>query len=216
MIVPDALDTQAQVWFEQFGGHSKGRGCRPLVFEDVPGAQSPLYPLPPFGAGGNMAFRREVLDEIGGFDVALGAGTPARGGEDSLAFTRVLLAGHRIAYRPGAMVRHGHYADVDGLASQLEGYGIGLTAYYTALVLEDPHLLLRLVRLISPALHDLRDPESVRNATVQRDFPEEVLRGQRRGMLRGPGAYLRSRLAQRRIGSSGVGDPQVIDLQGGR
>src|SRR5882757_7956317 len=86
MIVPARLDTQVQEWFELYGGHSKGRGFSPAVFSRH-GPQSPLFPLPPFGAGGNMAFRREALTRIGGFDVAMGAGTPARASEDTLALT---------------------------------------------------------------------------------------------------------------------------------
>ena len=99
MILPARLDTQIQEWFEFSGGHSKGRGFSPAVFSRQ-GPQSPLFPLPPFGAGGNMAFRREALARIGGFDVAMGAGTPARASEDTLALTLVLLAGYRIAYEP--------------------------------------------------------------------------------------------------------------------
>ena len=42
---------------------------------------NPLYPLPPFGVGANMAFRREALASIGGFDVALeGERQPWEGG----------------------------------------------------------------------------------------------------------------------------------------
>jgi hypothetical protein len=32
VIVPAELETRAQIWFEQFGGHSKGRGFRPDTF----------------------------------------------------------------------------------------------------------------------------------------------------------------------------------------
>ena len=110
MILPARLDTQIQEWFEFSGGHSKGRGFSSAVFSRQD-PQSPLFPLPPFGAGGNMAFRREALARIGGFDVAMGAGTPARASEDTLALTLVLLAGDRIAYEPAALVRHDHYAE---------------------------------------------------------------------------------------------------------
>ena len=72
------LDTPAQRLYEQFGGHSKGRGLAAEVFDVASHArQHPLYPLPAFGVGASMAFDREALLRIGGFDVALGAGTPA-------------------------------------------------------------------------------------------------------------------------------------------
>src|SRR5205807_167629 len=103
VIVPAELETAAQVWFEQFGGHSKGRGFRPAAFSPATAkTQSPLYPLPPFGTGANMAFRRGV---IGG---------------------------------------------------------------------------------------------GLRTATIREDFPRDLLAANRRGMLRGPGAYLAGRRRDKR------------------
>ena len=196
MILPAALDTQARQWFEQLGGHSKGRGFTAAVFS-ARGGQSPLYPLPPFGAGGNMAFRREALAAIGGFDVALGAGTAACGAEDTYAFSRVLLGGYRMAYQPSAFVRHQHYGDVAGLSRQLRGYGTGLTAYYAALIRRDPKVLGRLLALTPAAVHDLRGGDPLTTAALH-DLPPGLRREQRMGMLTGPFAYLRSARAQAR------------------
>ena len=117
VIVPAELETQAQLWFEQFGGHSKGRGFKPDVFSPATAhIQSPLYPLPPFGTGANMTFRPGVIERIGGFDTALGAGTPAMGSEDTLAFTQVLVGGGTIVYQPTAVTHHYHRRDLDGPA----------------------------------------------------------------------------------------------------
>ncbi|MEP7193819.1 MAG: glycosyltransferase family A protein [Actinomycetota bacterium] len=198
MILPAALDTPAQEWFEQFGGHSKGRGFTPAEFSARAG-QSALYPLPPFGAGGNMAFRREALTAIGGFDVALGAGTLACGAEDTYAFSRVLLGGYRMAYRPSAFVRHHHYRDLAGLRRQLRGYGTGLTAYYAALIRRDPQVFGSLLALIPAALRDLREGGSPATATMG-DLPRGLRREQRMGMLTGPFAYVRGARAQARSG----------------
>ena len=80
LVLPGELATPEHVWFEQFGGHSKGRGFRPDTFSPATAhIQSPLYPLPPFGTGANMTFRPGVIEKIGGWDTALGAGTPAMG-----------------------------------------------------------------------------------------------------------------------------------------
>jgi GT2 family glycosyltransferase len=195
MILPAALDTQAQEWFEQFGGHSKGRGFTQAVFEPGRG-QSPLYPLPPFGAGGNMAFRRETLLDIDGFNVALGAGTASRGGEDTFAFTRALLARHRMVYQPSAFVWHNHYDDAEGLVRQMHGYGRGLTAFYAAVLCHNPRLLFPLLCLVPTALRDLRGKNSIRTEKM-RDFPPELIREQRRGMAVGAFAYMASVCAQR-------------------
>ena len=194
MIVPTRLDTQAQDWFERLGGHCKGRGFEPATFTRD-GPQSPLYPLPPFGTGGNMAFRREVLRAVGGFDEALGAGTPALAGEDTLAITRVLLAGRRVVYQPTALVRHDHRGDPAELVEQLRGYRVGLTAYYSALVRDQPSLLLPLLRLAPRGLRDLYGGAAARPTEPDGRPAAPSRRG---GLLLGPVAYARGRRALRR------------------
>ncbi len=198
VIVPAELETQAQLWFEQFGGHSKGRGITPDVFSPATAhRQSPLYPLPPFGTGANMTFRPGVIERIGGFDTALGAGTPAMGSEDTLAFTQVLVTGGTIVYQPTAVTHHYHRRDFEGLHKQMVGYGAGLTAAYTSLLLSRPGLLWPLIKLAPGALRDLTSSDSLRVSTLKEDFPRELLTANRRGMLAGPRAYLRGRRAAR-------------------
>ncbi len=189
MVLPARLDTAAQQLFEQLGGHSQDRGFSAAVFSRQ-GPQSPLYPLPPFGVGANMAFRREALAGIGGFDVALGAGTPALAGEDTLALTLILLAGYRIAYEPAALIRHHHRDDLGSLGRQLRGYGVGLTAFYAALLRHRPSLLLALLLLLPAAFGYLRNGRGQRNAP--RHLPDGLRLRQRWWMLTGPVAYLRS------------------------
>ena len=194
-VAPAELQTPAQVWFEQFGGHSKGRGFTPAVFSpDTATTQSPLYPLPPFGAGANLATCPGVIESIGGFDTALGAGTRSMGGEDTLALTRVLLDGGTIVYQPSALVWHYHRRDLAGLRRQLYGYGSGLTAAYTALLLRHPGVLPGLVRLAPTALRDLAGGSaSARTATIGPDFPRALLAANMRGMVHGPVSYLAER-----------------------
>ena len=197
VIVPTRLETVVQEWFEQYGGHSKGRGFSPAVFSRH-GPQSPLFPLPPFGAGGNMAFRREALAGIGGFDVAMGAGTPARASEDTLALSLVLLAGYRIAYEPSALVRHDHYAEIDGLGRQARGYGVGIGAYYAALLRHRPGVLPALLRLVPAAAGYLRNADGA----LSQDVPPLFTRMRRRGMLAGPAAYVLSVYRQSRVAAA--------------
>lgn len=193
-VVPLVLDSPAQLWFEQYGGLSKGRGFREWVFgPNGADRQHPLYPLPPVGSGVNMTLRPTAVARIGRFDPALGGGTPALGGEDTLAFMTLLAAGGTVVYHPGALVRHRHRDDLAGLRSQLVGYGSGLTAAYTALVCRHPASLLTLARLAPRALHDLFAADSPRVATIGPDFPRELLTANRHGMLRGPLWYLRGR-----------------------
>ena len=104
----------------------------------------------------------------------MGAGTPARAAEDTLALTLVLLAGYRIAYEPAALMRHDHYADIDSLRRQLRGYGVGLTAYYAALLRHRPGVLPALLRLLPAAAGYLRGASmadiTVPQAQCRRNF----------------------------------------------
>lgn len=202
MVLPARLDTPAQDLAEQLHGFSTGRGFSPAIFSRC-GPQSPLYPVPPFGLGANMAFRREALARIGGFDVALGPGTPARAGEDMLALTMVLLAGYRIAYEPAALIRHDHRHDLHGLRHQLHGHGTGLTAYYAAILRHRPDLLPALIRLAPTGLGYLRRPNyKTRPATVPVDLLKGLKRRYRWSMLIGPIAYMTSVRRQARVAAT--------------
>lgn len=198
LIMPAELETPPQLWFEEYGGHSKGRGFTPAVFRRGAMPQHHLYPLPPFGAGANMTFRPGVLEAVGGFDEALGAGTPAKGSEDTHALMRVLHLGGTIAYRPAALLRHYHRRDLAGLRNQLAGYGMGLTAAYTSLLRQDPRVAFTLLSLVPAALRDLRSG-SARESGLSDSFPRDLLASHRSGLLRGPLAYWRGRRALRGV-----------------
>jgi len=198
-IVPAVIDTQAQDWFEQWGGHVKGRGFERAVFDLATlGQQSPLYPLPPFGEGGNVAFRKSALLDVGGFDVALGAGTISGASEETEMFARLLLRGHRIVYQPSALVRHRNRETRAELEKQLYEYGTGLTAYFTATIMRNPLLAGRVLKLLPGGVRDLVRKDSLSRAKMK-DFPDSLRGLQRRGMVAGPIAYLRSRHHQRRV-----------------
>jgi O-antigen biosynthesis protein len=194
MILPATLDTAAEDLFERLGGHRMGRGFIAETFTRS-GPQSPLFPLPPFGTGANMAFRKHVLARIGGFDVALGAGTLTYACEDTLAFSLTLLAGYEIAYEPSALMWHHHRPDMDGLRRQLHGYSIGLTAFYAALLRHSPGVMPGLLRLLPAASRYLR---STGTPDAPLDLLAELNRRHVQGLLAGPLAYVRSVRMQRR------------------
>ncbi|MGE0885197.1 MAG: glycosyltransferase family 2 protein [Blastocatellales bacterium] len=80
--------------------------------------------------GANMAFRREVFDRIGKFDVRLGAGTFFAGGEDIEFFYRAMKAGYKMVYAPNVLVHHDHDRTTSGQACRLiYGYGKAYPAY---------------------------------------------------------------------------------------
>ena len=201
MVLPAELKTEPQQWFEGLGGFRQGRGFVQEIFE--PGhPQSPLYPFPPFGAGANMAFRRAALADIGGFNVSLGAGTPAKASEETLAFTRTLLARHTIVYQPTALVFHYHRETLAELKTQLHNYSIGTTAYYTALILWSPRLLPDMLRLIPRAVRDNLPWKNPGKTAIMHSSPAILVITQVVGMLKGPLAYINSYRVQRRLDGS--------------
>src|SRR3984957_1311870 len=204
IVLPARLDNAVENLFEQIGGHSKGRGFTAETFTKN-GSQSPLWPLPPFGVGANMAFRREALDRIGGVGVALGAGTPTGGGEDTLAISLVMLSGYEVAYEPAALMWHHHRQDMASLNKQLNNYSIGLTAFYAALLRKRPTALLGLVKLIPLAAGYLRGGADASDEAASEEPGEleaQLDRQPMQGMLKGPLLYGRSRRLQRRVAAA--------------
>jgi len=115
----------------------------------------------------------------------------------------VLIDGGTIVYQPTAVTHHYHRRDLEGLRKQMVGYGAGLTAAYTSLLLKRPGLLWPLLKLAPGALRDLTSKDSLRVSTLREDFPRDLLTANRKGMLSGPGAYLKGRRAARAQARSG-------------
>ncbi|MEV5490577.1 glycosyltransferase family A protein [Streptomyces bobili] len=212
LILPARLRTPAQVLLESHGGFAKG--FTPRTYDPAgPPADEPLFPFTAgrFGSGANMAFRTGVLRAVGGFDPATGAGTLARGGDDLYGFVRVLAQGHRLHYTPRALVWHHHRETWQDLETQAYGYGAGLTAYLTAILVNRPALLpaflARLPRGLAHArtLTAVRDSEGAAGAAGApgghddrgHPWPRRLSRLQRKGMVYGPVGYLRARRALR-------------------
>ena len=203
LILPAELDTAAQQWLEDYGGYARGFRARGFSLTDPP--DDPLFPFTVgrLGSGANMAFRASWLRLRGGFDPAMGPGTPARGGEDLYAFFQVVSSGGRLVYQPKAIVRHWHRREYEGLRRVSLGYGMGLGAYLTAAVWHQPRLAAAMVRRTVPALRYLTSPTSAKNRGKGRDFPAELSRRERVGLLLGPFAYLASRRWARTVGATG-------------
>jgi GT2 family glycosyltransferase len=208
LVVPLEFETQAQILFEQ-SGSGLDRGYAPLTFEragrfrvrrrdEQSGLEEvrSLYLTGEFGFGANMAFRTAVLQASGGFDEALGVGTPTRGGEDLAMFVELLMAGHQLGYEPTAIIEHQHRATVADLDRQIYGYGLGFTAMLTAVTLRDPRHALGLAGIAPAWLRSLRAQSSAKSVNRADDYPPGLARAEFRGMSAGPLAYLRARRAR--------------------
>jgi GT2 family glycosyltransferase len=165
-----------------------------------------LYAGGRMALGANMAFRTEALRAIGGFDVRLGAGTPAGAAEDVAVWTRLVWLGYSVGFEPGALLAHLHRREDEQLRRQSEDYGVGFTASLIALVLEDPRHLAAIVATAPRAVSVLtrkfwgrlrtKAPEDA-DAAADTGIPE-LARLQLRGMVRGPVAFAHSARHARR------------------
>jgi len=117
LVAPARMDTEAELLFElAYGGMGKGTAAQrwdPAVL-----SARQLVAAHEVGVGANMAFRRALLQSLGGFDRALDVGTPAHGGGDLDIFHRALTLPAVGAYEPRALVRHHHRRDMAGLRRQ--------------------------------------------------------------------------------------------------
>jgi glycosyltransferase involved in cell wall biosynthesis len=102
-------------------------------------------PIPPCSVvptglvqGANMAFRREVLERIGGFDDALGPGTPFCN-DDVDAVARASAAGFAGSFVPEPVVHHHHgRRDPAEISALWRSYDHGRGAYYAKCIFELP------------------------------------------------------------------------------
>jgi glycosyltransferase involved in cell wall biosynthesis len=200
VMLPAELEYDAQVRFEQYGGFNKGRGMAPEVLRaGTPSVTSPLYPLPAFGAGGNMAFRTQPLLGMGGFDPCLGAGTRTHGCEETRALSLVLSAGDAVLHWPAAIMWHTHRRDMAGLREQFYGYSAGASAFYVSMIKSRPSALFDILRLFPHALRDFRGGSgNQRSGHLPDDFPAELRKASRRGLLEGPFMYVCEVIKDRR------------------
>jgi len=194
LLVPMELETPAQVWFEQYGGFGRGYERRVYNLTDSR-PPDPLFPYSAgvFGTGNSMSFRRSVLDAIGGFDPALGNGTPALGGVDSEVLLRTVLEGHTLVYEPRSLAHHAHRRDYAGLRRQVYSYGTGLSAYLLKTMIERPRLLPDFAARVPRGVAYALSPRSGKNARKERGYPRRLTFDELRGMAYGPIAYFRSR-----------------------
>ena len=82
--------------------------------------------------GCNLAFRRSVVERIGGFDPRLGAGSFVPGAEDTDLIYRGFLAGFGVSYEPSVVVAHAHGRKTEAAEDRLRRrYRISIGALQT-------------------------------------------------------------------------------------
>lgn len=194
---PARLDRESQQWFETHFSFDRGPCWRRFTRYDH-GGRSPLL-LGELGTGANMAFRRTLLERIGGFDVNLDMGTLVGGGGDLDIFARALEEGEVGHYAADAVVFHHHRDSLSKLRWQTWGYGISQGAMCAKYAVEARggrlHSIVRFLRTLRDRHHQI--------AAIRRGedrYPLDLARLELLGVALGPLAYVASMVQQRRAG----------------
>ncbi|MGB9111575.1 MAG: glycosyltransferase [Acidimicrobiales bacterium] len=225
LVLPKELETEPQGWFEEYtGGFSHGfeslayvpvrdshfgrRRIRSVQCKDAASGairgQLSVYSAAVRGAaGGSSAIRKALFDELGGFDMSLGTGTPTGGGEDLAFCARALWAGKSVRYEPTSISFHAHRRTYPELVRQVRAWGTGLVAMLTSLIWSDPGLIFGLLALAPDAMWKvLRRAELRRDAeALPSSFPARLRWHELSGMAFGGPAYVVSRVENRLRGA---------------
>jgi GT2 family glycosyltransferase len=199
LVAPWSVANPAEAWFEAYGGFGRGYLRRWIVADDA------LAPLAwqfgntgLYGTGANLAVRRESALALGGFDAALGAGTPSAGGEDLEFLFRTVKAGAVLAYDPAALIWHRHRTTTDELLAQIESWGSGMQGHLARTVRAYPEERLSAAALTLWLAVAWTVPRLLRT-TMDERFPRALIESEWRGSRRGRAAWLR--------GAAGLGEP---------
>jgi GT2 family glycosyltransferase len=213
-VLPAALETEAQLHFETYGG--LGRGFKRFDvngdwFESFHWNAAPTWEL---GATANAAFRTTLFSDpaVGLFDEALGAGMPTGCSEDSYLIYRALKAHHTLVYEPASRVWHQHRASMGALRRQIYNYSKGHVAYHLTTLVSDHDL-----RSLKRVLVDLpiwRIRQVWRRSTSGSTYPNSLVAIEILGNLVGPIALLRAWLRVWRWGrtEAPMRTPTTLDL----
>jgi glycosyltransferase involved in cell wall biosynthesis len=190
LVLPAELATPAQRLFERHWGF--GRGFCRIDFGQEFYAQdrTDACPVWKIGAGASMAFRRDVFEQVGGFDERLDAGAAGCSGDSEL-WHRILGRGLTLRYEPSAVAFHEHRRDLGALARQIRAYARGHVA---ALLIQHArtghrgNLKRALLRL--PAYYARR---AWQRGCGRRADADQFLRQEIGGWMSGIAYYLRAR-----------------------
>jgi O-antigen/teichoic acid export membrane protein len=231
LVLPTELETPAQIWFEAYyggmngerrfegltispDGRILGRSHR-IAARDRHGAlvrRFPVYGVGGYGVGASMSIRKSAIERVGGFDNALGAGSPSKGGEDLQMLIEVLWRGGSLGFEPRSVVHHRHRRLLEELEEQMYGNGVGLSALFSSLIRRDPrHLVVMAAQAPISATTKLKqmlsrlggrggaEALSIATAVAAPTPPASLAAHEIRGFRHGMSAYRRSRRQWRQV-----------------
>jgi hypothetical protein len=158
-----------------------------------------------------MAFRTESLRSVNGFDPCLGAGTRTHGCEETRALSLLLSTGDAVLHWPMAITWHTHRREMMALRKQFYGYSAGTSAFYASMIRSRPAAAFDLLRLMPRALRDFRNgSDNLRSGHLPDDFPSELLKAARRGLLEGVFMYALEVIKDRRMLAPGAREDDLF------
>jgi GT2 family glycosyltransferase len=195
LVLAGSLHTEAEVIFEKHWPFNRGFVHKLFdqnFFNTKLSSGPPVWEI---GAGANMAFRREIFEDVGYFDERLDVGAAGCSGDSELWY-RILANGFRIVYNPLAVVSHYHRDSVAGLKRQLYSYMKGFTV---AMLIQYDRFghrgnLQHLFRVIPLYYMSL-----IRKGFPNYKFQYQTIFSEMRGILAGMIYYIRHRKTNPRI-----------------
>jgi glycosyltransferase involved in cell wall biosynthesis len=189
-VAPAELETPSQQIFElKYGGMGHGFNRSFLRKESLTERQ--LLWASGFGIGANMAFRREVFEQAGMFDVSFDVGTPSHGGGDIEFFHRLLTQGHLLQYEPSMIIWHYHRRENASLRRQIADNGRSFGCY---LINCFSHRTVKRKSVIMFFLIDWLLRWNLRNLFGPRPkFPRSLALAELMGMMVSPIAYIQTK-----------------------
>jgi GT2 family glycosyltransferase len=200
LILPPQLENDGQLLCDRFASATTGFHRKAFRLPDSRTTHPFCYYTPgSMGSGANTALRADIARELGGFDAALGPGTPSLGGEDVDLYGRLLVAGHTVAYDPSVIVWQEHHDGAAQLRRDVLRQGISMGAAL-AKQLATSSERRRLLRALPAGLRYELDLGAAHGAAER---PRGLDWRQRLGLALGPPAYAASvlRCASRRAAS---------------
>ena len=147
-VSPLRVDTLAQLWFATyFRGMGDRAKMRRIFSPEI--VESHLYYrhlMGNLGGSVNMAATAAFLRHIGGFDPALGPGTPTQAAEDVEVFIHANMHGGTYVYEPAALVYHLDRPDFAGVEKQIHGYGLSVLAVLLKCIAQYPSIALHFMK----------------------------------------------------------------------
>lgn len=209
------LDTLAQLWFVTYfrGLGDKGKMRRIFSPHIVESQLYYKHLMGNMGGSVNMAATAAFLRHIGGFDPALGPGTPTCAAEDAEVFIQANMHGGTFVYEPAALVYHLDRPDFARLEQVIYGYGASLPGVLISCMLRYPQISAHFVRHVVSKLFffvhsDGRGQKRPAVAETEARWGElmgwqdekkvtrRVLRQLLKGLCSGLPGYVKSRLLQ--------------------